>query len=147
MPQIGHQTKERACLELVDRLAKLDTIDAVRESVLGILGDYGVEKLIVTHVPAGKDRLRPHVLLEHGWADWLAHYDRHRYFVHDPVGRHCFSTVEPFAWSEAPIDLDIQPLAAARNERQRALASNINCHSRRLDGNEQGGVAVNNKLE
>ena len=111
MPQIGHQTKERACLELVDRLAKLETIDAVRDSVLGILGDYGVDKLIVTHVPAGKDRLRPHVLLEHGWADWLAHYDRHRYFAHDPVGRYCFSTVEPFAWSEAPIDLNVQPLA------------------------------------
>ncbi|WP_188311914.1 helix-turn-helix transcriptional regulator [Salinarimonas soli] len=102
----------RTAFDLMDTLDRFQTGDELRDALLGFLRGFGVTHFTITQLPQPRERLGPHMILSHWPQAWLAHYDRNRYYRHDPVGRHCFATLDPFLWAHAPIDVGAQPLAA-----------------------------------
>src|SRR5690606_41195824 len=51
-----------------------------------------------------------HTILANGWpSEWFDLYAREQFHRYDPIPRHCLSTLNPFAWSEAPYDRNDEP--------------------------------------
>ncbi|MCB8839042.1 LuxR family transcriptional regulator [Aurantimonas sp. VKM B-3413] len=94
---------------LMDELERLATADEVCRALKGVLGRFGIDYFLVSHLPPTRERLAPYAILKHWPAGWMSHYDRSGYCKQDPVVRRCFETIEPFEWSSAPVDLEVQP--------------------------------------
>lgn len=72
-----------------------------RQRIAAIIADCGFEYYTITRLPQPKLRLGPAMLIKR-WPDsWLNHYDKSGYYKHDPVGKYCFETLEPFMWVDA----------------------------------------------
>jgi LuxR family quorum sensing-dependent transcriptional regulator len=91
--------------EVIDELGRLNDPETIFARLAGYLGRYGFTSFLVSGLPSQRERLEPYILLN-GWpTGWFERYTAVNHYRHDPCVRHCFSTIEPFAWSELPPDL------------------------------------------
>lgn len=98
----------------------LDVIDHIQrvvspESLLDLLGTafgrLGFDRFIISGLPHRGVDVRPFVMLNAWPRDWFEHYTGNDYVHLDPVARHCFHTVLPFEWGQAPYDAETDPIA------------------------------------
>ena len=75
-------------------------------------GRFGFETIIVTGLPNPDQRFAQMVLAKRWPAGWFSLYTENNYDRVDPVVRLCRQSVNPFEWSEAPYDAELEPSAA-----------------------------------
>jgi LuxR family quorum sensing-dependent transcriptional regulator len=109
----GHPTGfVEEAFDLMDRIEAMTTPDAIQRALLEIVGQFGFTYLMMSRLPAEKTRLAPNMLVRVWPEDFLARYDRKNYLRDDPMAAHCFTTLNPFLWSEVGYDRSRQPRAA-----------------------------------
>ncbi|MFE1600806.1 autoinducer binding domain-containing protein [Methylobacterium sp. ID0610] len=97
---------------LRETFALIDGLDAVQRTseaqarIIAHIRQVGLTAFTVSRLPQPGDRLSPNMLLNVWPKEWLTQYDRAGHYRFDPVVRQCYRTVEPFAWSDAPLDTD-----------------------------------------
>jgi LuxR family quorum sensing-dependent transcriptional regulator len=90
--------------DAVSDFEAIDTAQGVTDKLAGTLGTFGYTSFLVTNVPEPPLKLEPYILVN-GWPkEWTQHYMRHDYYRHDPVAAWCRKSVDPFRWSDVPID-------------------------------------------
>ncbi|MGF3023483.1 helix-turn-helix transcriptional regulator [Methylobacterium aquaticum] len=94
----------RQSFDLIDSLDGLSDPLDVQKTIFDLVALCGFSYFAITRLPQPSERIGPNLLLSVWPEGWLSHYDRVGHYRHDPVVRHCFRTVEPFAWSEVPIE-------------------------------------------
>jgi LuxR family quorum sensing-dependent transcriptional regulator len=91
--------------EIIDTLGRLSAPEEIFAQLAHYLKRYGFSSFLVSGLPSQRERLEPYILLN-GWpTGWFERYVAINHYRHDPCVRHCFSTIEPFAWNELPQDL------------------------------------------
>jgi len=91
--------------EVIDALGRLNEPEVIFARLAEYLGRYGYTSFLVSGLPSQRERLEPYILLN-GWPiGWYQRYIAANHYRHDPCVRHCFSTIEPFAWNELPSNL------------------------------------------
>lgn len=91
----------------------LDFVDAIEASATGasvisqfekMIGDLGFHAYIMAGIPEPGQTLAQ-VTVANGWPlEWFELYNRENLSAVDPVPRHCFNTLNPFEWKDAPYD-------------------------------------------
>jgi LuxR family quorum sensing-dependent transcriptional regulator len=93
----------RDALEIMDQLESLRDPAPMIDRVAGWLAQFGYDSFLITGMPAPhRERLEPYILLNHWPMEWYDRYTSANHYRADPVARHCFATIQPFAWSELP---------------------------------------------
>ncbi|MGJ5176879.1 LuxR family transcriptional regulator [Bradyrhizobium oligotrophicum] len=101
----------RRALDYVDAIEASKTSASVLSQFEKMIGDLGFHAYIMAGVPVAGQSLQQ-TILANGWPrEWFDIYGREQFHRHDPIPRHCMSTLNPFAWSEAPYDRDDEPCA------------------------------------
>jgi LuxR family quorum sensing-dependent transcriptional regulator len=105
----------------------LDIVDAIEASATGasvisqfekVIRDLGFHAYIMAGIPEPGQTLAQ-VTVANGWPlEWFELYNRENLSAVDPVPRHCFNTLNPFEWKDAPYDRERD--VAARNVMTRA---------------------------
>ncbi|MDU6374485.1 MAG: autoinducer binding domain-containing protein, partial [Bradyrhizobium sp.] len=99
----------RRALDYVDAIEASKTSASVLSQFEKMIGDLGFHAYIMAGVPAPGQSLQ-HTILANGWpSEWFDLYAREQFHRYDPIPRHCLSTLNPFAWSEAPYDRNDEP--------------------------------------
>jgi LuxR family quorum sensing-dependent transcriptional regulator len=81
------------------------------------LARYGFHAWLITGLPSGSERIDPLMILN-GWPDgWTRLYTQSNFVKDDPVVAHCFRSLVPFEWQEAPFDPVRHPEARAVMDR------------------------------
>ncbi|WP_133123614.1 helix-turn-helix transcriptional regulator [Methylobacterium frigidaeris] len=93
--------------DLIDGFDEMSDPLDVQRRVLDLVKDCGFTYFTITRLPQPSERLGPNVLLSIWPKGWLSHYDRVGHYRYDPVVRHCYRTIEPFAWSEVQYEPEI----------------------------------------
>lgn len=102
----------KVALDLIDELDSLVAVDQVMSRFSVTLADFGYTSFLITGVPEPPQRLEPYILLN-GWPrGWTEHYTKADYYRYDPVADWCRRSVNPFEWSEVPINSERSPRAA-----------------------------------
>ena len=104
----------------------LDFVDSVQSAKLAadVVGQFeavilelGFHAYIMADVPTRGQSLE-NLTVANGWpAEWFEMYARENFSASDPIPRHCFRTVNPFEWKDAPFD---RTDVAARRVMERA---------------------------
>ena len=103
---LDHTVQAFEFIEEFDRLASPQAIiDAMERS----FAQFGFENFIMTGLPHPEQKIESLVLLKKWPLGWYERYTRNSYDRHDPVIRLCRRTVQPFEWSEAPFDPEMNP--------------------------------------
>jgi LuxR family quorum sensing-dependent transcriptional regulator len=105
---LGPETKDRywgiRALDFVDNIEAAHTPEGVAKLYGESIGELGFHAYIISGLPVAHTNLSD-MVLANGWPEeWSAIYMREKLVAYDPVPRHCFRTVEPFEWREAPYD-------------------------------------------
>ena len=99
----------RRALDYVDAIEASKTSASVLSQFEKMIGDLGFHAYIMAGMPAPGQSLQ-HTILANGWpSEWFDLYAREQFHRYDPIPRHCLSTLNPFAWSEAPYDRNDEP--------------------------------------
>lgn len=86
--------------DFIDRLRGLTCPEEVVATFSEALRGFGFHSFLITGLPLPGRKIEPYVLLN-GWRpDWFDHYAEHNYIHCDPIATHCYSTIDPFLWSE-----------------------------------------------
>jgi LuxR family quorum sensing-dependent transcriptional regulator len=101
------------CRRILLGKRSLDFVDAVQTSRLAAdviqlfettIHELGFHAYIMADVPTAGQTLQQ-LTVANGWpAEWFALYSRNNFSAVDPIPRHCFKTVNPFEWKDAPYD-------------------------------------------
>jgi LuxR family quorum sensing-dependent transcriptional regulator len=129
----------------------LDYVDAIEASksqacVLSqferMIGDLGFHAYIMAGIPLPGQSLRQ-TTIANGWpSEWFELYSRENLSAVDPVPRHCFNTLNPFEWTEAPYDREREPAAHQVMERAHDFRFNNGfCIPIHYD-NETGAISI-----
>jgi LuxR family quorum sensing-dependent transcriptional regulator len=86
----------------IEDFETLASAEAVISRLAGFLRHYGFTSFLITGLPTQRERLEPHILLNNWPEDWYCRYTEANHYRWDPCVRHCFETIEPFAWNELP---------------------------------------------
>lgn len=80
------------------------------DQIVGVLRnvaeEFGFAHFIVSGLPPRGTDVLPFVMVEDWPSEWHRRYFSRDYAQFDPVARHCFRTMDPFAWDEAPVRAD-----------------------------------------
>jgi LuxR family quorum sensing-dependent transcriptional regulator len=98
--------------DLMDQIEGMTAPDAIQRALLTIIGQFGFTYLMMSRLPVEKTRLAPNMLVRLWPEDFLARYDRKHYLRDDPMAAHCFTTLNPFLWSDVRFDAVAEPRAA-----------------------------------
>ena len=94
----------RRALDFVDAIEAATTSASVISQFEKMIGDLGFHAYIMAGIPEPGQTLAQ-VTVANGWpAEWFELYNRENLSAVDPVPRHCFSTLNPFEWRDAPYD-------------------------------------------
>jgi LuxR family transcriptional regulator, quorum-sensing system regulator BjaR1 len=108
----------RRALDFVDAIEATDSFTGVVTQFEKIIGDLGFHAYIMARVPTTGESLAQ-LTVANGWpAQWSELYNRENFHAVDPVPRHCFNTLNPFEWKDAPYDREHD--LAAHNVMMRA---------------------------
>jgi len=108
----------RRALDFVDAIEASATSASVISQFEKMIGDLGFHAYIMAGIPAAGQTLAQ-MTVANGWPlEWFELYNRENLSAVDPVPRHCFDTLNPFEWKDAPYDRERD--AAAHNVMMRA---------------------------
>jgi LuxR family quorum sensing-dependent transcriptional regulator len=94
----------RRALDFVDAIEATDSFAGVIAQFEKIIGDIGFQAYIMARIPTAGESLAQGTVAN-GWpAEWTELYNREKFFVVDPIPRHCFNTLNPFEWKDVPYD-------------------------------------------
>jgi LuxR family quorum sensing-dependent transcriptional regulator len=96
----------RRALDFVDAIEASTTTACVVSQFEKMIGDLGFHAYIMAGIPTPGQSLAQ-LTIANGWpAEWFEMYNRENLCAVDPVPRHCFNTLNPFEWKDAPYDLE-----------------------------------------
>lgn len=94
----------RRALDFVDAIEATDTFGGVISQFEKIIGQLGFHAYIMARIPAASESLAQ-MTVANGWPrQWFELYNREKFSVADPIPRHCFDSLNPFEWKDAPYD-------------------------------------------
>ncbi len=100
----------RRALDYVDAVERLSAPDVIQRFEAEIKA-CGFHAYIMAGLPSPGTSLSD-LTVANGWpTEWFEIYTRENFSVMDPVPHHGASTVQPFEWSEARYDREINPAA------------------------------------
>jgi len=99
----------REALDFIEGLGAYTKVPDAMDALATAFGRYGFEHIIVTGLPNPEQRFSQMVLAKKWPAEWFSLYTQKSYDRVDPVIRKCRQTVNPFEWSEAPYDPELEP--------------------------------------
>jgi LuxR family transcriptional regulator, quorum-sensing system regulator BjaR1 len=103
----------RQAFDFIDEIERLTEQPTVIDRLDMELQKFGFNAWVVTGLPVPGEQMRDKILLN-GWhPEWSQLYLEHNYALDDPVALHCFRSLAPFEWKEAPYDPVAQPAAKA----------------------------------
>lgn len=102
----------RDALDFIEGLEACSTVPDAMNALEGAFGRFGFETMIVAGLPNPDQRFAQMVLAKRWPAGWFSLYTQNNYDRVDPVMRMCRRSVNPFEWSEAPYDAELDPSAA-----------------------------------
>jgi LuxR family quorum sensing-dependent transcriptional regulator len=101
----------RAAFDFVDEIERMSDRKLVMDRLDRELAGYGFHAWLITGLPNPGDRIDPLMMLN-GWpAGWTDLYTKQDLVQHDPVVAHCFRSIAPFEWIDAPYDAGTNPKA------------------------------------
>ncbi|HMK78086.1 MAG TPA: autoinducer binding domain-containing protein [Xanthobacteraceae bacterium] len=101
----------RAAFDFIDEIAGMTDQRTVIDRLGREFAKFGFSAWVITGLPAPGGRMEELVLLN-GWnPDWSSYYFKHNLIKDDPVGAHCFQSIGPFEWKDAPYDPQLWPEA------------------------------------
>ncbi len=98
--------------ELIERLERLSTPEAVIEAVQAVVGRFGFEFFCFNTFPRPPQKFDEVMLASKLPPEWLKLYIEQDYAHVDPTIRWCKQTIHPFEWKDAPYDPEREPRAA-----------------------------------
>src|SRR5579864_4631986 len=94
----------RRALDFVDAIEATDSFDGVISQFEKMIGQLGFHAYIMARIPTAGESLAQSTVAD-GWPrQWFELYDRENLCEVDPVARHCFNSLNPFEWKDAPYD-------------------------------------------
>ncbi len=102
----------REALDFIEGLDAYTRVPDAMDALETAFGRFGFETIIVTGLPNPDQRFAQMVLAKRWPAEWFKLYTDRSYDRVDPVVRKCRRSVNPFEWSEAPYDAELEPGAA-----------------------------------
>ncbi|MFT4117987.1 helix-turn-helix transcriptional regulator [Bradyrhizobium sp.] len=98
----------REALDFIEGLGTHTSVPDAMDALATAFGRYGFEHIIVTGLPNPDQRFAQMVLAKRWPVEWFNLYTEKSYDRVDPVIRMCRHTVNPFEWSEAPYDAELE---------------------------------------
>jgi LuxR family quorum sensing-dependent transcriptional regulator len=102
----------REALDFIEGLEAHRSVPATMDALEAAFARFGFEHIIVTGLPNPDQRFSQMVLAKRWPVEWFKLYTAKNYDRVDPVVRKCRQSVNPFEWSEAPYDPELEPGAA-----------------------------------
>src|SRR5947208_14564899 len=102
----------RDALDFIEGLNGQTEVPEAMNALERALCRFGFETIIVTGLPNPDQRFAQMVLAKRWPAGWFNLYTQNNYDRADPVVRLCRQSVNPFEWSEAPYNAELEPNAA-----------------------------------
>jgi LuxR family quorum sensing-dependent transcriptional regulator len=99
----------REALDFIEGLEAHRSVPATMDALEAAFARFGFEHIIVTGLPNPDQRFSQMVLAKRWPAEWFKLYTEKNYDRVDPVVRKCRQSVNPFEWSEAPYDPELEP--------------------------------------
>jgi LuxR family quorum sensing-dependent transcriptional regulator len=99
----------REALDFIEGLEAYRTVPDTMDALEAAFARFGFEHIIVTGLPNPDQRFSQMVLAKRWPAEWFKLYTEKNYDRVDPVVRKCRQSVNPFEWSEAPYDAELEP--------------------------------------
>jgi LuxR family quorum sensing-dependent transcriptional regulator len=94
----------RQALDFVDAIEASKTTASVISQFERMIAKLGFHAYIMAGIPTSGQSLEQ-LTVANGWpAEWFELYNRENLSAVDPVPRHCFRTLNPFEWKDAPYD-------------------------------------------
>jgi LuxR family transcriptional regulator, quorum-sensing system regulator BjaR1 len=104
MPSTAESYWGRRSLDFVDAVHNTKRVVDVVSLFETAIRELGFHAYIMAAVPTAGQSLEQ-LTVANGWpAEWFELYARENYSASDPIPRHCFRTVNPFEWKDAPYD-------------------------------------------
>lgn len=98
--------------EFIERLDRLQSAQDVLDEMARSFALFGFENFVITGLPNLRESFDQVVLLKKWPLGWFEIYAKENYVHVDPVIRLCRNTVQPFEWTEALFDRQLEPRAA-----------------------------------
>jgi LuxR family quorum sensing-dependent transcriptional regulator len=93
----------RQALDYVDAIEASATAAGVISQFERVIGKLGFHAYIMASIPMAGQSLKQ-LTVASGWpAEWFELYNRENLSSVDPVPRHCFNSLNPFEWKDAPL--------------------------------------------
>ena len=102
----------REALDFIEGLEAYRKVPDAMNALEAAFGRFGFEAIIVTGLPNPDQQFAQMVLAKRWPTEWFKLYTENNYDRVDPVVRMCRQTVNPFEWSEAPYNAELEPGAA-----------------------------------
>lgn len=99
----------REALDFIEGLGAYGRVPDAMDALAITFGRYGFEHIIITGLPNPDQHFSQMVLAKKWPAEWFSLYTEKSYDRVDPVVRKCRHTVNPFEWSEAPYNAELEP--------------------------------------
>jgi len=100
-----------AAFDFIDEIEGMTDQPAVIARMGREFAKFGFNAWVITGLPMPGGRLEEMMLLN-GWdPSWSSHYFKNNLIKDDPVGAHCFRSIGPFEWKDAPYDAETWPSA------------------------------------
>ncbi|WP_027549798.1 LuxR family transcriptional regulator [Bradyrhizobium sp. Cp5.3] len=99
----------REALDFIEGLGAYRRVPDAMDALETAFNRFGFEHMIVTGLPNPDQRFSQMVLAKRWPAEWFKIYTERNFDRVDPVIRKCRQTVNPFEWSEAPYDTELEP--------------------------------------
>ncbi len=107
----------RAAFDFVDDIERMSDRGLVMARFSRELSRHGLHAWLITGLPNPGNRIDPLMMLN-GWpAGWTELYTKLNLVQNDPVVAHCFRSIAPFEWDEAPYNASTNPGAQEVMER------------------------------
>jgi len=119
----------REALDFIEGLEAYHRVPDAMNAIEAAFGRFGFETIIVAGLPNPDQQFAQMVLAKRWPTEWFRIYTENNYDRVDPVVRLCRQSINPFEWSEAPYDAELEPGAAEvmnpRGEPRRRLRRGI----------------------
>ncbi|MBR0716594.1 LuxR family transcriptional regulator [Bradyrhizobium liaoningense] len=99
----------REALDFIESLEAYRRVPDAMDALEAAFGRFGFETIIVTGLPNPDQQFAQMVLAKRWPAEWFKLYTENNYDRVDPVVRMCRQSINPFEWSEAPYDVELEP--------------------------------------
>lgn len=110
-----HGAEEKA-FSFIEEISGTSDKKTVFDTLLKYTEYFGFNNFLAVTVPNPGETLEENVI-SNRWPDgWYQRYTKKDYFSVDAVGQHLMNTVEPFFWSDVPIQADDEKSLMISNE-------------------------------